>query len=121
MHVNDEEWANFIRQRSVGLAGAELHEAVSHVTSLQSIADTMFRASHMRLKKVYDMKYLVNCLMLAGYLRNSGELLIAVRYACALAIPDDRFRKYIDSELMKPQAVPSATTLYRHRLTAGCC
>ena len=64
------------------------------------------------------MEFLLTCLMAAGYLRDSCELVEAVRTAIFIAAPEKHLQSYLLQHLnTQVRAVPSKSTLQRHRLT----
>lgn len=63
------------------------------------------------------MLYLFRCLMISGYLHSNDGFVEVLRHACAIIVPEPLLREYLLKKLDGPMAIPSPTTLYRHRLT----
>lgn len=108
--------ADFIR-RVAGHLPAEQQQAIEHVALLQGMADRMFSASHMKGTLAYDMLFLLRCLLMAGYIKDSNHLAAALSAALPVVLPDPVMAKFFQSVLEEHHTIPSGSTLYRHRLT----
>eukprot|EP00969_Alexandrium_andersonii_P306231 13537548-Alexandrium_andersonii.AAC.1 len=62
------------------------------------------------------MDGLVEALVFSGLLKTSGRVNAAVPHAIAAAVTDSTLRAHLLEEVSKPRVLPSATTLYKHRL-----
>jgi hypothetical protein len=92
-------------------------QAVESVAHLQSMTDNMVIASHMKGSLSFDMLFLLRCLILSGFLNDAHQLKEAVLHSLPLAVADASMCAYFQSMANETHAVPSGTTLYRHRLT----
>ena len=84
---------------------------------VQGVRDAFVRQSALKSHYAYSMTQLVNSLLMAGYLKESARLKDALKIALRLSIPDHGLQTYLINELDQGHAIPSSTTLQRHRFT----
>jgi hypothetical protein len=89
----------------------------SCISDLQCIRDQMMRSQVFVGRQVYNIHFLVNCLLMSGLLSNSASLRAALRTSLNISIPDVAVRTYYAEFMRDFTHIPTASTLYRHRLT----
>lgn len=92
-------------------------EIAEQIRWLERRRDIALRQRLLQTQFAFDLEFLVSCLVLAGFLRNMAAFSEALRFAICVGVYDVALRNHILSDLRVPRAVPSTTTLRRHRLT----
>ncbi|CAK0855285.1 unnamed protein product [Prorocentrum cordatum] len=95
----------------------QANDVTFYVDWAQRLRTDMVRHSHMRGEKAYRMEHLINCLMLAALGKDAHRLRDTVARALAASVIQDSVRQYYRNILDEPRRIPSATSIYRHRLT----
>ena len=69
------------------------------------------------------MQFLISAMITVGYLGQADSLSYVLKEAIRLTVPDHAFQSYLVGELSRRHAVPTKSTLNRHRLTlhVGLC
>jgi hypothetical protein len=93
-------------------------QATMHVAQLQAMRDTMVHDQYHRLSSVYPMTLLLECLMLAGFLRADTHFMQVVANSIKVACPFPEVQKVLLDRLAEKSAAPSSATIQRHRTTA---
>ena len=107
--------SNFLRVVSAELPG-RAQEAATHVAWLQKLRDGMTYRSQRSGAKAYEMSHLLNCVMLSGYGKDVQDFKDMCVAALRAVVQDTAVRGYYEEVLSRRRAIPSPTTLYRHRL-----
>ena len=102
----------------------EKERETAYITLLPSVSDEALRTAQLRSRRIFDVIYVVKCLVLSGFLRDTHDCREAVRHAIGVVTHEagPTLRRFVE-EIMNDVRIPSATTLYRHRLSfqAGAC
>ena len=91
--------------------------AGDHLLVLNKLREGMMMQSVLMSQTVYDIEYLVQCVLVSAELRAPTHLLSVLRQCLRLSIHEPAIRKHFESMLDQRGSVPSAPTVYRHRLT----
>ena len=98
-------------------ATAPTEALATQIKWLHRRRDVLLETKRKGEQKAFDMQILVRALMMAGTLRNMSSISLAVKYAATCAIQDPALLKHVLSDLQRPKALPSKSTVYRHQLT----
>ena len=105
-------------------------EVIQSMRRLQCTADDMARANHRLTSLAFKMDFLVTCLLHVDLLKSHDHFQRSLESALTIAVPIPNLAAFLRNRLQEPAALPSKTTLLRHRLTlhmaycrwmADCC
>lgn len=82
--------------------------------------DLIVQRAAQQKHRAFTLDFLISCLAFAGYLRSFGKMSETLTFAISAGVRDASLRKHILDQLRIARAIPSATTLRRHRLTLHC-
>ena len=90
---------------------------------MRAVIDEMRADEAMVGKLAYKMSYLIQCLVVAGFLKDGGDLLPVLDNAISVVVREPKAAEYYHDLLHSKHKIPSSSTVYRHRLTlhAGWC
>ena len=116
--------ADLLRKEVVGspsfLAQPELREDVDSALGwLSEMRHRMVRLDLQRNRKAFEMTFLINCLNICGYMKSGRELQAVLVSSLDCTVQDPLLASHFKELLEKPGAIPTTTTLYRHRLTVA--
>ncbi len=111
-----DELADILRRNLDVLPAADLALATEHLTSLQHLYDAMVRNACLQSRYVYEMSYMLRCLVMGGYLKNAADLSEALSHALQVVVNNPDMFHFFKS-MINTSKVPSPTSMYRHRLT----
>ncbi len=102
-----------------GVAGAvPMEEIAFHVQWMQNMRDDMMRAMCLNTRRAFDLEVLLHSMMTVGFLKSSHRLVPTLTYALNILLREDApLRDHLLRLAAKDRAAPTASTLYRHRLT----
>ena len=109
--------ADFIRKACDAVPALE-PEGRMHVSLLQKTADQMVLDAQALSRKAFQLKHMVHCLVVSGFLRSSPDLLPCLQAALRVSVTVPELVQHLAAELCRPRKLPSPSSLYRHRLTA---
>ena len=92
-------------------------EVRNQIYWLQHRRDAIVCESVVRTQSAYDLSFLLECLVMSGYLKNADTLKAAVRHAVGIGVRDPALQHHVMSRLRGDHVMPSGRTLRRHRLT----
>ena len=98
----------------------ELQHLEGQISFLQDFRDKHILQEADRERTQFRLEYLLSNMMLAGYLKQSSNLLEALKWAIQISVPHPGMREELRCRISKPHAAPSRSTLHRHRLTVIC-
>jgi hypothetical protein len=67
--------------------------------------------------RAFHMDYLISCMLYTGYLKCSAQARESLEYAIRISVPDSHLCDFLIARLYEPHAIPTKSTLQRHRLT----
>ena len=113
------ENANFLRQHLHGIAcpDGSREPLQKCIDALCGMREGMLDTSSMVHQRAFAMEHLLNCLLAGGFLKAATGLRSSLLFGLRAAVRDEQVREFYEDLLVSPHAVPSATTLIRHRLT----
>jgi len=88
-----------------------------HVEWIDRLRSSMLRSSSIVGRKAYEMAHLINCVVLSGFGRDAHHLRDVCLTALKASVQDQIVRGFYEELVSQSRAIPSATTVYRHRLT----
>ena len=74
---------------------------------LQSLRDSLVAEEVRRSRSVFDLKFLINCILTALFLKNANSLREALVAVVDMVIPDASLAEYFKQLLESPVGVPS--------------
>ncbi len=107
-------------QESFAMAplGSSLREALlHHACWIQIMRNSLAHKQTLLLNTAYDMELLIHTVMGSGLLRGAKKMKQLSEHCLNIVVDDPALRRHLLGVLTQPHAVPSRTTLYRHRLT----
>ena len=100
------------------VAGGRLtQDTQENIRVLQSLRDSMLLDSVRMSRTMYDLTYLLQCVMLAADLKASERLPDVLLRCLRIAVPNPAVRSFYEQMLRETHRVPSSSTLLRNRLT----
>ena len=119
LEVADLLRASLERQRLhlVGGGPAEVEELQRGVRMLQGMHDAVVVRNVRHGCLAFQLEYVVECLLFAGFLRSSSGLKQALKRAVSVVSPDRGLEEHLVHLLEREHTIPSQATLQRHRLT----
>ena len=96
---------------------AAMSAATDHMLVLHKIRERMLLQSARMSQNVYDLEQIVQFVMIASGLRSAEHMDVLLRQCLHVCVQDPTIRNHFEARLSQERAVPSPTTLRRHRLT----
>ena len=107
--------ANVMRRISTGDFEAA-RELQFHINWMANLRNSMVWESNMHCRKAYDLVHLVHCVSCANYVRGAHDFKAMCLAALRVVVRDKEVFAFY-AGLLSERTIPSASTLYRHRLT----
>ena len=117
-----QEFADQMRLQLARGAGDDFGEydraALTHsIAWAQTLRDELVMKENESHAKGYSVASLLSALLLSGYMRDSATLRTTLTWAIRTITSGGELRDYLLKQLSQPHAVPTKTTLQRHRFT----
>ena len=107
-----------IIRKLVSGVDVDRQELISNMEFLDRVRREQLQQAMCRFNRAYNMTYLVQCLVLSGFLLNAHDIKPAVVICIAIILgPESSLREHFEKLFSHARSVPSPTTIYRHRLT----
>ena len=111
---NLQDLMNFTSPNATAAATAT---ASAHLLVLYKMREQMLLQGALMSQTIYDLEQVVQYVLIAAELRAATHLRSVLKLCLQASVQDPAIRSHFEALLSKRRAVPSPTSLYRHRFT----